>query len=305
MSRANPSPVSRRKFLQAGVLAALASPGVLAADAPKLPKLKKAVKYGMVRVKGSHKDKFTLLKKLGFQGIEIDSPSGLNLDDLVAARDATGIVIHGVIDSVHWGKPLSHPKESVRAEGLAALRTALKDAKKVGADTALLVPGVVNKEVSYKQCWDRSTAEVKKALEDAEKAKVKIAIEVVWNNFLTKPEQLVEYVDQFKSPWVGAYFDCSNMIKYGVPPATWIRKLGKRMLKFDFKGYSVAKAKAAKNEGKGFDVGIGEGDEDWPEILKACAEVGYNTWATAEVASGDEKWLADVSARMDKILALK
>jgi L-ribulose-5-phosphate 3-epimerase len=259
----------------------------------------------MVQTKGTDKEKFALLKKLGFQGVEIDSPSKLDLDALVAVRDATGIMIHGVIDSVHWNKPLSDPRASVRAEGLTALRTAIKDAKKVGADTALLVPGVVNKEVSYKQCWDRSTEEVKKALEDAEKSKVKIAIEVVWNNFLTKPEQLIEYVDQFKSPWVGAYFDCSNMIKYGVPPATWIRKLGKRMLKFDFKGYSVAKSKKAGNEWAGFGVGIGEGDEDWPEILKACAEAGYNSWATAEVRGGDEKWLADVSARMDKILALK
>ena len=77
---------------------------------------------------------------------------------------------------------------------------------------------------------------------------MKIAIEVVWNNFITKPEQFVEYIDAFKSPWVGAYFDCSNMVKYGVPPADWIRKLGKRMLKFDFKGYSKAKR-----------VAIGEG----------------------------------------------
>ena len=95
------------------------------------------------------------------------------------------------------------------------------------------------------------------------------------------------------------------MIKYGVPSADWVRKLGKRMLKFDLKGYSVAKAKAEKNEGKGFDVGIGEGDENWPEILKACAEVGYDGWATAEVKGGDEAWLRDVSERMDKILELK
>jgi hexulose-6-phosphate isomerase len=292
---------TRRQFLAASAALGLASR--LTAAPPV--KLKKAVKYGMVQVKGaSILDKFTLLKKLGFQGVEIDSPGAPNIQELVAAREATGVVIHGVIDSVHWRDTLSHPDEAVRAKGLTALRTAIGDAKAVGADTVLLVPGVVNKDVTYEQCWERSTAEVKKAIPDAEKAGVKIAVETVWNNFITKPEQLVEYVDQFKSPWVGAYFDISNMLKYGVPAAEWVRKLGKRMLKFDFKGYSVAKAKAEKNEWKGFEVGIGEGDENWPEVLKACAEVGYNTWATAEVKGGDEKWLEDVSKRMDKILEL-
>jgi L-ribulose-5-phosphate 3-epimerase len=291
---------TRREFLIAGAALGVAS-RLTAAPGPPV-KLKKAVKYGMVGVKGTPLDKFQLLKKLGFHGVEIDSPSNLKLDDLVAARDATGIVIHGTIDSVHWRDTLSHPDEKVRAKGLTALRTAIADAKTVGADTALLVPGVVNKDVTYEQCFERSSAEVKKAIPDAEKAGVKIAIETVWNNFITKPEQLIEYVDQFKSPWVGAYFDISNMLKYGVPAAEWVRKLGKRMLKFDFKGYSLTKAKELKDEWKGFDVGIGEGDENWPEVLKACAEVGYTTWATAEVNGGDEKWLEDVSKRMDKIL---
>lgn len=290
---------TRREFLIAGA-AVLAAPAFAAPGPPV--KLKKAVKYGMVGVKGTPLDKFQALKKLGFHGVEIDSPSNLKLEELVAARDATGIAIHGTIDSAHWRDTLSHPDEKVRAKGLTALRTAIADAKTVGADTALLVPGVVNKDVTYEQCFERSSAEVKKAIPDAEKAGVKIAIETVWNNFITKPEQLIEYVDQFKSPWVGAYFDISNMLKYGVPAAEWVRKLGKRMLKFDFKGYSLTKAKELKDEWKGFDVGIGEGDENWPEVLKACAEVGYTTWATAEVKGGDEKWLEDVSKRMDKIL---
>lgn len=295
---------TRREFLIAAGTAVAAGPALTAPAPPSKPKLKKAVKYGMVQTKGSAKEKFELLKRLGFEGVEIDSPSGLNLGELVAARDATGVVIHGTIDSVHWRDTLSHPDEAVRAKGLAGLKTALADAKTVGADTCLLVPGVVNKDVNYEQCWERSTVEVKKAIPDAEKAGVKIAIEVVWNNFITKPEQLVEYVDQFKSPWVGAYFDASNMLRYGVPAATWIRALGKRMLKLDFKGFSKAKA-TAQNPGAGFNVNIGEGDENWPEVLKACGEVGYNGWATAEVRGGDEKWLGDVSERMDRILELK
>jgi L-ribulose-5-phosphate 3-epimerase len=288
------APLGRRDFLRAAaaVAAAVLTARRSAASRPAA-KLKKAVKYSMIRG-GTPLQKLELVKKLGFQGVEIDSPSGLNLADLVKARDATGIVVHGVIDSVHWKDTLSHPDEAVRGRGLKALETALNDAKTVGADTVLLVPGVVNKDVTYDQCYERSQAEVRKVLPLAEKLGVKIAIEVVWNNFITKPEQLVQYVDDFKSPWVGAYFDCSNMLKYKVPAAEWIRKLGKRMLKFDFKGYSHAKQW----------VPIGEGDEDWPEVLKALAEVGYDGWATAEVAGGGEKELRDVAERMNKVLGL-
>jgi hexulose-6-phosphate isomerase len=285
--------MNRREFL--GAAAALSASAAFA-DAPTQPKLRFAVKYGMIRPKpaGSIEDKFNLIKKLGFEGVEIDSPSNLNKEEAVRARDKTGIQIHGVVDSVHWdkGHQLSSPDPAARAKGLAALKGAIDDAKFVGADTVLLVPAVVTKDANYEQCWERSQAEVRKAIPHAEKAGVKIAIEVVWNNFITKPEQLIQYVDDFKSPYVGAYFDSSNMIKYGVPSADWIRRLGKRMLKFDLKGYSNANKW----------VKIGDGDENWPEIMKALGEVGYSGWATAEVDGGDEAALRDVYQRMSRCM---
>jgi L-ribulose-5-phosphate 3-epimerase len=298
-------PVDRRSFLQAGLVgaAALASGTALGAESKK-PKLKKAVKYGMIQIGDSApiEERFALIKRLGFEGVEMDSPSNVNREEAVKSRDKTGIVIHGVVDSVHWNDRLSDPRPEVRARGLAALRTALQDAKTYGATTVLLVPGkVTNKETeNHEQVWSRSQAEVRKVLPLAERLGVKIAIEVVWNDFITTPEELIRYVDEFKSPQVGAYFDCSNMIRYGVKPADWIRKLGKRMLKFDFKGFSMSKFKEKKNPW----VAIGEGDEDWPAILEALAEIGYNGWATAEVNGGGEKALRDVAERMNRCLGL-
>jgi hexulose-6-phosphate isomerase len=306
-------PLGRRDFLltTAAVSAAVVTGTALPAPDDQKPKLKKAVKYGMIRLpNGSHRDKLELAKTCGFLGVEIDSPGTANLDELAAASRDTGVAVHGVIDSVHWNAThqLGHPDPAVRARGTEALTGALKDAKTVGADTVLLVPGVVRDEtfngkkepVTYDQCYERSQAEVRKALPAAEKLGVKIAIEVVWNNFITKPEQLIQYVDDFKSEYVGAYFDCSNMVRYGVPSAEWIRKLGKRMLKFDFKGFSLKKYEAKQNPW----VEIGEGDEDWPAVLKALAEVGYSGWATAEVGGGGEEKLKRISAQMDKVLGL-
>lgn len=275
------------------------------------PGLRKAVKIGMI--KGANfAERFALIKKMGFDGVEMDSP-GCNEAQRLEAREAAaanGITIHGVVISSHWGTRHSDPKPEVRAAALKNLLGAIDDAKFWGATTVLLVPGAVKNAESenFDQVWERSTAAVKEAIPHAEKAGVKIAIEVVWNEFITTPEQMIKYVDQFNSPWVGAYFDCSNMIKYNVPSAQWIRLLGKRMLKFDFKGYSKEKAKASGDVWKGFGVKIGEGDEDWPEVLKALDEVGYikNTggWATSEVGGGGEKELKDVAERMNKVLGL-
>jgi hexulose-6-phosphate isomerase len=295
--------IDRRHFLHGSLAGAALLAGTrLLADEPKKPKLKKAVKFGMIRIPGPIEEKFNLIKSLGFLGVEMDSPSNIDRDEAVRARDKTGIAIHGVIDSIHWNVRLSDPDPAVREKGLAGLRTALDDAKVYGADTVLLVPGKVSnpQTENFEQVWSRSQEQVRKALPQAEKLGVKIAIEVVWNDFLTTPEQLIKYVDAFQNPMVGAYFDCSNMIKYGVKSGDWIRKLGKRMLKFDFKGFSMAKYQKKENPW----VAIGEGDEDWPDVVRALAEIGYNGWATAEVAGGGPKELKDVAERMNRCLEL-
>ncbi|HLV02580.1 MAG TPA: sugar phosphate isomerase/epimerase family protein [Acidobacteriota bacterium] len=299
----------RRTFLKtasAGVVSAVVassvgeSSGVAQASSHTI--LKKTLKFGMVREEGlSIKEKFQLLKDLGFDGVEMDSPSELDRDEIMRARDEVEFPIPGVIDSVHWRQTLSDPDPSVRAQGVEGLKTAIKDAQAFGASTVLLVPAVVNQEVSYDDAYRRSQEEIRKVLPYAEEHGVKIAIENVWNHFLLSPLEMARYIDEFESPWIGAYFDIGNVVNYGWPEH-WIRILGHRILKFDIKEYSREK-RDKEGPSAGFRVPLGEGSVDWVEVRRAIREIGYEGWGSAEVRGGDRARLQEISQRMDRILA--
>ena len=291
--------MKRRDFLASTALGLTG----LAFARPRLTSgtIRKAVKFGMVQEESlSIVEKFQLLKDLGFDGVELDSPSDLDRDEVIAARDSVGLPIHGVVDSVHWQKTLSDADPAVRAEGLAGLRTALDDASAFGASTVLLVPAVVNKGVSYADAYERSQAEIRKVLPMAKDLGVKIAIENVWNMFLLSPLECARYVDEFESEEIGWYFDVGNIVNYGWPEH-WIRTLGHRILKLDIKEYSRSK-RDQEGPYAGFGVPLGEGDCDWPEVVTALEDIGYEGWATAEIAGGDTDRLREIAMRMDRIL---
>ncbi len=265
-------------------------------------KLKKAVKFGMIQEDMTILQKFELLKRLGFDGVEMDSPSDLDIDEVVAARDESGLSIHGVVDSVHWRQTLSDPDPAVRAEGVKGLEIALNDAHAFGASTVLLVPAVVNKDVSYDDAYTRSQTEVRKVLPMASDLGVKIAFENVWNRFLLSPLEAARYVDEFESDLVGWYMDIGNIVTFSWPEQ-WIRILGHRILKLDIKEYSRSKR---DDEGPyaGFRVKLGAGDNNWPDILTALDDIGYEGWATAEIPGGDTERLTEIATRMNRILEL-
>jgi len=298
--------MNRKEFIRLSAAAAAAStlPINLYAGPGKSGelKIKKSLKFGMVKEDLSILDKFKLLKEVGFDGVELDSPSSLNKNEILAARDKTGLEIPGVINSLHWKKPLSHPDPKVRAECVESMKIAMQDTKDYGGTTVLLVAGVVNNEIAYDDAYHRSQGEIKKLLPIAEKTGIKIAIENVWNNFLISPMEAARYIDEFDHPMIGWYFDVGNIVRYGWPEQ-WVRILNKRIFKLDIKEYS---RKKQQEEGiwKGFDVKIGDGDCNWPEVMKALREVDYQGgWGSAEVPGGDRKRLEDISQRMDKIFS--
>ncbi len=270
-------------------------------SSPPKRRLKKGIMWGTLGVKGSVLEKMKAAKAAGYDGAEMDSH--MNQDEVLRARDATGMEIPSVCGVHHWSKPLSHPDPKVRQEGLEALQQTLRDAKRYGATSVLLVPAVVNKEVSYTDAYTRSQAEIRKAVPLAEDLGVKIAIENVWNQFLLSPLEAARYVDEFNSPAVGWHFDAGNILNYGWPEQ-WIRILGKRIQKIHVKEFS---RKRRDDEGlwKGFEVKLLEGDNDWPSIMKAVDDVGYNGWLITEQGGGDTpEGLKDLCDRLTKIVSI-
>jgi hexulose-6-phosphate isomerase len=298
----------RRDFLKIGgatlAMSSLGTFSLLADDSPaKKRSIKKAIMYATIGYQGTVMEKFKAVKAAGFEGVE--PMSHMKQDEVLKAFEETGLKAASVCCATHWDKPLSSPDENVRREGLEGLLQALKDAQRYGASSVLLVPGRVTKgtketkPVSYEDCWKRSIPEIRKAVPTADKLGVKIAIENVWNEFITKVDQAVAYLDAIGSPMVGWHFDIGNVVRYS-PPETWIPVLGQRILKLHVKEWGNFKPH------NGFGVRFFEGDNHWPAIMKALDDAGYQGWGITEQPgdqSKDADSMRDLSARFDKILA--
>ena len=298
--------ITRRHFFRTGsavIAVAALTPPLFAADSAAANKRthKKAIMWGTVGVKGSVLEKMKAVKTAGFDGAEMNSH--MDQAEVLKARDATGLEITSVCGVHHWKQTLSHPDPKVREEGLAALKQTLRDAKAYGAGSILLVPGAVNNEVTFDQCWTRSMEQIRLAIPLAQELGVKISIENVWNNFITTEDQAVRYLDEINSPWVQWHFDVGNIIRYG-DPIVWIKALNKRITRVHIKEYSRDRAMRNGDVWKGFNVSLLEGANNWPGITKALDEVGYQDYLITEQGGGDSpEGLRDLCARLEKIIA--
>ena len=298
----------RREFIQsASLLVGAASinplPNLVSTIEKPAMTLRKGISYFMIKENLSVVDKFKLVKDLGFDGIEINSPLDVPLKDLLLARDQTGIRISSVVNKDHWAKPLSDPNEEVRSFIINSVAQSLQDVKELGGDTVLVVPGVVNDKVSYEQAYITAQASVKKLIPYAEKTNMKIGLENVWNNFLISPVEAKRFVDEINHPLVGWYFDVGNVLRYGWPEH-WIETLNKRIFKVHIKEFS---RDIMNKEGlsKGFSVPLTEGDVAWQKVVDALKAISYTgEWLILELGAQDRQGLADYAQRLDKIIAL-
>ncbi len=293
--------MDRREFLRSSAFAACGST-LLGGHAPMAAAqaagaLKKAVCIGVLPRNMPLVQRFELARKAGFEGVE---PNTLETPEEVMqykeAAQSTGIKIHSIMNSGHWKYPLTDNDPEIVKSCVDGIKTSMQNAHELGADAVLLVPGIVTADVRYIDVYGRSQDQIRKLIPLAQQLGVVIAIENVGNRFLLSPLEFVRYIDEFESPYVKGYFDIGNIVANGYPQ-DWIRTIGKRLVKVHIKRFEPGADHAKFDPADRRTQGI-----NWPDVRKAIAEVGYSGWITAEVKTGDEAYLQELSARMDKFL---
>jgi L-ribulose-5-phosphate 3-epimerase len=262
-------------------------------------------------------------KNAGFAGIElgIGEKGAFNMKTKKAtcqawAKEARqiGIRIASVATGQYWGWPLTSEKAAIRKKAFDFSVAMIERAGWLKAGAVLVVPGLVRAdfipncpETPYDFVYKTSHDALKKLAKVAEKCKVAIGVENVWNNFLYSPMELARFVDEIKSKWVGVYFDVGNPVAFGIPH-DWIRILGKRIKRIHLKEY-----KRGRNADgtvywdkfpQGFEVPFGEGDVNWPAVKKALRQVKYDGPTTVEVLnfSNDVGLVKRLSKQIDKVM---
>ena len=281
--------MNRRRFVSQSTLAlgaaSLASHQTTASAGAMSDCLKKAVKYTMVDEPDmSAKDKFVMLKELGYDGVELRTDHKDELKTFLKAVDQSGLPVHGTVNS-------SNPD----------LETAVKFSKDVGGDSVLYVARYDRKR-PLMDSWNENKAIIQKGLAAAEKHEVKILVENVWAGFIISALDAERFNDEINHPWFGIYFDVGNNVRWGIPQH-WIELLGDRIGKLDIKEWNE-KLHSSEGLRSGFKSELGEGTINWPAVCESLRGIDFKGWATAEVPGGNRERLADIAARMDKILEL-
>ncbi|QHT63278.1 sugar phosphate isomerase/epimerase [Paenibacillus lycopersici] len=254
--------------------------------------MKKGINIWSFPEQTSIAEAIAIAKDAGFEGIELSlnengplslESSAREIEEIRKLAEDAGIDLTSLASGLYWSYSMTSSDAANREKAQDIAKKQLEAAAILGVDTILVIPGAVGVDfipgsevVPYDQAYDLALEAVTKLASSAEAAGVSIGIENVWNKFLLSPLELRQFIDATGSDYVGAYFDVGNVVFAGYPEH-WIRILNKRIKKVHFKDY--------RRESGGLSgfVDLLAGDVNYPEVVKALEEVGYNDYVIGEM----------------------
>ena len=264
----------------------------------------------------SLKESFALAKKAGFEGVEValDENAGeitlastdSQLRQIKQQAQDEGIELYSVASGLYWSYWLCSDNAAEQAKAKDIVKKQLDVAAALDCQSILVIPGCVNAEfaapgrvMNYLDAYERSMDALQELKSYAEARKVEIGLENVWNKFLLSPLEMRDFIDKLDSPYVGSYLDIGNILVSGYPEQ-WVKILGSRIKKVHFKDYRMDAGGL-----HGF-VDLLAGDVNYPAVVDALKQIGYDGWVTAEMIPNykyhTETIIYNTSNAMDAIL---
>jgi len=229
--------------------------------------------------------------ELGYDAVEFTvdgagavTPNTTQKEAQALRREAEkrNVALNTLAAGLAWGDSPTSPDPAVRAKAVENAKKQLQIASWLGCSTILYLPGMVSAcfvpecaPQPYDKVQKWATESLNAVLPLAKELQVKIGIENVWNRFLLSPVEMAGFIDSFASEYVGTYFDVGNVMLYG-HPEHWIHILGKRIFAVHLKDSRVDVGNL-----HGF-VDLLSGDVNFPSVMQAFKDVGYNGTFTAE-----------------------
>ena len=194
----------------------------------------------------------------------------------------------------------------MRRAGQRVLEKQLECAAALGAGGILIVPGGEN-ERSLQKAYEYSTRSIQEMEKRINHFGINVGVENVWNGFFGSPFDMAAFIDQFDSPCIGAYFDVGNVIAFSWSEC-WIEVLGDRIRNVHVKDFKRNVGPFPLHGGGEF-VDLLEGDVNWPKVVPALRQAGFDGYLTAEVFKTDERqsdldYYRSVADAIGSILAL-
>ena len=243
-----------------------------------------------------------LCKDIGYAGLEIIltekgdltlSSTGADYAAIRTMSEEFGVEI----TSIAGGGSLCDDDPEVVEKSKTQIRKMLEAAEALGVDTVLTTGGWPGASVRYDLACNRIEQALTELKLDAERHRVNIGLENVWNRLFLSPIETRDMLDRIGSPYIGSYFDTGNVVMFGFPEQ-WVKILGSRIKKIHFKDFKM------DHDTRQYTwTQLMQGDVNWQAVMEEIRAMGYDGYVITEVC-GDRETYADTCRVMDTILAL-
>jgi L-ribulose-5-phosphate 3-epimerase len=232
-------------------------------------------------------------REAGFEGIELAigergmltvKSSQADCARIRQRVDSLGLHMDSIASGMTWGCSPSHPDAGVRRRAIELHEAALQRVAWLGCTSLLFIPGAVSIPwdanypfVHYEQAMAWAREATQSLLKTAERLRIELCIENVWNGMFYSPVEYRDFIDSFGSSAIGAYFDVGNCMGQHQYPPHWIEILGPRIKRVHFKDFNRAVGTL-----DGF-CDLLAGDQPWPATMAALRSIDYDRTVTAEM----------------------